>query len=73
MLDKIPFNMLAIIFEMSLYVRLHTEIGLNSSKKDGSFSLGIKHMKVEFKAPSTFLDILDSLATLKSSSSNIPK
>lgn len=47
--DRIGFRQIAIILAMILYIQLHREIGLNSSKETGASDLGIIARKVVLK------------------------
>jgi hypothetical protein len=64
-LDNMAFTLLAMI----LYMQLHREMGVNSSKLDMLSDLGIRAMKVELKVVNILPETLDSSITLRRSSS----
>ena len=65
--------MTAIIFEMSLYTKLHREMGLKSTKEIGLSFLGIRARKVEFKEGVILPDILEHSTDLSKSLPNRSK
>ena len=58
--DGIGLRQKTIIFDITLYTKLHNEMVLNSPKTSGAYFLGIKAMKVEFMAPEIAPLTLDS-------------
>ena len=64
-LSKKGFNLMAVILDMILYTKLHSEIGLKSAKVMGLSHLGMRVMKVAFKAPKTFPSNLDCSTALR--------
>ena len=66
-LSKKGFNLMEAILDMVLYTKLHSEIGMKYAKVRGLSHLGMRVMKVAFKAPKTLPSSRDCSTALRMS------
>ena len=71
--SKKGLSLKAITFEINLYNKLHSDIGLKSAKVKGLSFLGINERKVEFREGGIYPETLERATTDSNSSPNKSK